>query len=161
MSQDKLEGQNQEQQSNFGPDVYESAAKLNYQVAIKAPAVLLAVGKITEQITNSHLVTGVCSMVIGGISFFGNRYYRNKGVDSADSYMGQMMGGLQSAAGLLLIVLETAKTGYWTADTNSGVGNMIQTSTTAISLALASLFLVNSFLYGDGPKPAVAKPKMS
>ena len=161
MSQAKHEELNQAHHDKLGPDVYENASKFNLQIATKGPAVLYALSKAGEQVTNSHIVTGVGGLVVGSLNFFGNRYFRNKGDDSANSYMGQMIGGVQGTAGMLLIMLEATATVYGEADPHSSLSSMIQTSTSALSLTLAGLILVNSFLYGDGAKVSVAsRPKM-
>nr|WP_248295731.1 hypothetical protein [Legionella pneumophila] len=89
---------NSEEHGTLGPDVYENARKLNIQLATRGPAILYALGKASEQVTNGNVVTAVGGMVVGAIGFFGNRFYRNKGDDSAYTYMGQIVGAVQFTA---------------------------------------------------------------
>ncbi len=69
---------NSEEHGTLGPDVYENARKLNIQLATRGPAILYALGKASEQVTNGNVVTAVGGMVVGAIGFFGNRFYRTR-----------------------------------------------------------------------------------
>lgn len=161
MSQEKLEGLSTEHQQPLAADVYDSAAKFNLQMAVKGPAILYALTKASEQVSNTHLVTGVGGLVMGALSFFGNRHFRSKGDDSANAYMGLMLGGAQGASGLMLILLEISKTLCCEPNSPNRLSTMLENTTLALSLTLASLLLVNSFLYGDGPKNiGVVRSKM-
>ncbi|MBL7479447.1 hypothetical protein [Legionella bononiensis] len=165
MTQEKYEQDNSqnnpEGNSQLGPDVYESARKLNVQLATRGPAILYALGKATEHVTKNNIVTAVGGMVVGAIGFFGNRYYRNKGDDSAYSYMGQIVGGVQFTAGFLLLAAEAYEI-YSSSGDPSPFLDVIKMSGVALSLTESALVLVNSYLYGDSvPKTAAPRPKMS
>ncbi|RUR19293.1 hypothetical protein ELY21_05290 [Legionella sp. km535] len=155
LSDSNLQGNNQ-----LGADVYESARKLNVQLATRGPAILYALGKATDHLTNNNIVTAVGGMVVGAIGFFSNRYYRNKGDDSAYSYMGQIVGGVQFTVGFLLLAAEAYET-YASSGDASPFLDVIKMSGVALSLTEGALVLVNSYLYGDSvPKTAVNKPKL-
>lgn len=163
MAREKVENENpertQDEKSQLGPDVYESARKLNVQLATRGPAVLYALGKASEQVTQSNMVTAVGGMVVGAIGFFGNRFYRNKGDDSAYSYMGQLVGGVQFTAGFLLLAIEAYEAYVGNADPGPLL-NVIKMSGVALTLTESTLVLVNSYLYGDGAPNALSpKPK--
>ena len=166
MPENKIEQERAEENpvgtNKLGPDVYESARKLNLQLATKGPAILYALSKASEPLTNSNVVTAVGSMVIGAFSFFGNRFYRQKGDDSAYSYMGQMVGGVQFTTGFLLLAVEALQT-Y----TDSGEAGPLLKALTMAGVALtvteSAIILINSYLFGDSsPKTAAeVRPKMN
>lgn len=165
MAQEKYENEPQEgtprENGQLGPDVYESAKKLNLQLATRGPAVLYALGKASEHITNSNIVTAVGGMVVGAIGFFGNRFYRNRGDDSAYAYMGQVVGGVQFTAGFLLLAVQAFET-YANSNEPGPLLNVIKMSGVALTLTESALVLINSYLYGDGtPASAVSRPKLA
>ncbi|MGQ3887560.1 hypothetical protein ACQUW5_00835 [Legionella sp. CNM-1927-20] len=161
MEQEKLDV-NPVGSSKISPDVYENARKLNTQIATRGPAVLYALSKASESLTRGNIVTGIGGMVIGAFGFFGNRYFRNKGDDSAYTYMGQLVGGVQFTAGFMLLSIEAFET-Y----TNSGeAGPLLKVlgmAGMALALTESALVLFNSYLYGDGSPKALseARPKMN
>jgi hypothetical protein len=124
---------------------------------------LLALGKASEQAgTDGHVVTAVGGMVLGSFGFFGNRYFRNKGNDSAYSYMGQTVGAIQFVTGGLLLAIEAYKI-YNNKGDPSALLNVVKMAGISLTLTQSALILVNSYLYGDGssnPTPP-PKPKMS
>ena len=145
----------------ISPDIYENTRKLNTQLATRGPAVLYALGKASEHVTNSQVVTAIGGMVIGAFGFFGNRYFRSKGEDSAYSYMGQIVGGIQFTAGFMLLAVEAFEN-YSNMDESSSATNIVKMSGISLTLTLSALVLVNSYLYGDGPAKEVAdsRPKL-
>lgn len=165
MAKEKYEPENStlhpEGNGTLGPDVYENARKLNVQLATKGPAVLYALSKTSEQVSNGGVVTAVGGMVVGAIGFFGNRYYRSKGDDSAYTYMGQIVGAVQFTAGFTLLALQAFQTFSDTGEASSLL-NVIKLAGVALTLTESALVLVNSYLYGDGvPKtPSITGPKM-
>lgn len=163
MAMDKVEIKPEEkkEQPSIGADVYENARQLNVQLATKGPAVLYALSKASEPFSNSNLVTAVGGMVVGAIGFFGNRYYRNKGDDSAYSYMGQIMGAIQFTAGFSLMTVMAVEL-YAETGEASPLLNVLKMSGMALSLTESALVLVNSYLYGEGPSKmnSPSRPKM-
>lgn len=147
---------NQDGTRQFGTDVYENARKLNVQLATRGPAILYALGKTSEQVTQSSVVTAVGGMVVGAIGFFGNRFYRSKGDDSAYTYMGQIVGGAQFTAGFLLLAVKAYET-YAGSGNSSPLMNVLKMSGMALALTESTLVLVNSYLYGDGTPQALQR----
>jgi hypothetical protein len=131
----------------FSEDVYESSKKLNRELATKGPAVLYGLTKAGGQLANSNLVTGVGGVVIGGIGFFGNEYYRRKGDDSAYTYMGQGLGAAQLVGGILLIGAEAASA-YMSDDASKALA-LVNLGIMSLSLFEGAMVLVNSYLYSD------------
>ncbi|WP_419421387.1 hypothetical protein ACNVED_15100 (plasmid) [Legionella sp. D16C41] len=148
--------------SKISPDVYENARKFNTQIATRGPAVLYALSKASEPLTKGNTVTGIGSMVMGAFGFFGNRYYKNKGDDSAYTYMGQIVGGVQFTAGFMLLAIEAFET-YTDSGEASPLLKVLGMAGMALALTESALVLINSYLYGDGA-PRVSsevKPKMN
>ncbi|HAT6976740.1 TPA: hypothetical protein F8R96_15080 [Legionella pneumophila] len=165
MAKEKYESENSpshsEEHGTLGPDVYENARKLNIQLATRGPAILYALGKASEQVTNSNVVTAVGGMVVGAIGFFGNRFYRNKGDDSAYTYMGQIVGAVQFTAGFTLLALQAFETFTDTGETTPLL-NVVKLSGVALTLTESALILINSYLYGDGSAKTtpISSPKI-
>lgn len=88
-------------------------------------------------------------MVVGAIGFFGNRFYRNKGDDSAYTYMGQIVGAVQFTAGFTLLALQAFEAFTDTGETTPLL-NVVKLSGVALTLTESALILINSYLYGDG-----------
>ncbi|HAT9731127.1 TPA: hypothetical protein JBD73_12600 [Legionella pneumophila subsp. pneumophila] len=152
---------NSEEHGTLGPDVYENARKLNIQLATRGPAILYALVKASEQVTNGNVVTAVGGMVVGAIGFFGNRFYRNKGDDSAYTYMGQIVGAVQFTAGFTLLALQAFEAFTDTGET-SPLLNVVKLSGVALTLTESALILINSYLYGDGSAKttSITSPKI-
>ncbi|WP_298625341.1 hypothetical protein [uncultured Legionella sp.] len=140
---------NQNGAKQLGPDVYENARTLNVQLATKGPAILYALSKTSEHVTQSNILTAVGGMVVGAIGFFGNRFYRSKGDDSAYTYMGQIVGGAQFTAGFLLLTTN-AYEAYVGSGDSSPLMNVLKMSGMALALTESTLILINSYLYGEG-----------
>lgn len=147
--------------SNISPDVYENSRKLNTQIATRGPAALYALSKASEPLTKGNIVTGIGSMVIGAFGFFGNRYFRNKGDDSAYTYMGQIVGGVQFTAGFMLLAIEAFET-YTDSGESGPLLRVLGMAGVALALTESALVLFNSYLYGDGQPKALSetRPKM-
>lgn len=148
--------------NKIGADVYLSVEKLNYQLATQGPAVILALGKVSEQVgTESNLVTAIGGLVLGSFGFFGNRYYRRKGEDSAYSYMGQTIGAVQFITGGLLLAMEAFKV-YHNKGDATPLLNVVKLARVSLTITSSAFILVNSYLYGGGPRNTapVTKPKM-
>lgn len=140
----------------LGADVYENAAKFNLRLATQGPALLYALSKASEHVNKANLVTGIGGMVVGSIGFFGNRYYRKKGDDTAYSYMGQLVGGVQFVAGFILLALQASEI-YADTGEASRLLAVIQMAAVALTITEGALVLVNSYLYSDGaPKVSAA-----
>jgi uncharacterized membrane protein YgdD (TMEM256/DUF423 family) len=163
MGQEKreLDTEKREEPGLLGQDVYESATKFNARLAGMGSASLYALGKVSGQMTDSHIVTAVGGMVVGALGFFGNRYFRCRGDDSAYSYMGSIVGGVQFAAGFSLLALEAFNAYYNTGEASS-LMNVLNLAGTACAVTESTLVLMNAYLYSDGPPKAtpVARPKM-
>lgn len=166
MGQNKMEQETLDENlvslNKISPDVYENARKLNTQIATRGPAVLYALSKASEPLTKANIVTGIGSMVIGAFGFFGNRYFRNKGDDSAYTYMGQVVGGVQFTAGFMLLAIEAFET-YTDSGEASPLLKVLGMAGIALALTESALVLFNSYLYGDSlPKTlSEARPKMN
>ncbi len=160
MAEEKREKTSNVDGSKLGADVYESAAKFNLQIATKGPAILYALSK-ADQMINSDVVTGVGGLVVGGIGFFGNRYYRGKGEDSAYSYMGQLMGGAQFITGFLLLTFKAAEI-YTNTGEPSQLMGVIKMAGVALAITQSTLILLNSYIYGDAAPQSepVTSPKL-
>ncbi|KGP62397.1 hypothetical protein EP47_13270 [Legionella norrlandica] len=160
MAKEQFESEPKEN-STLGPDVYENARKLNIQLATRGPAILYALGKTSEQVTNGNIVTAVGGMVVGAIGFFGNRFYRNKGDDSAYTYMGEIVGAVQFTAGFTLLALEAFET-YAETGGAGALLSVIRLAGAALTITESALVLVNSYLYGDGASstPTMSGPKV-
>jgi len=142
-------------EKTFGADVYENAKKFNHQLAVYGPAALFALSKSSEHLANTNIVTGVSGAVIGAVGLFGNRYYRRKGDDTAYSYMGQLVGGIQFSAGFMLLTMEASKI-FLDKGEPGHLLDVIKMATVALSVTQGALILFNSYLYGKG----VAKPDL-
>lgn len=153
MSQDKIE-KKELKRVKFGKDVYEGAKEFNLQLATRGTSTLYALSKVGD----SNVVTGAGGMVVGAIGFFGNRYYRLKGDDSAYTYMGQIVGGAQFIAGFLLLALEGAEL-YLQGD-SSKLLTVVKMTTVALAVIEGTLMLVNSNLFSDTPpEHQLAEPR--
>ncbi|TAL64992.1 MAG: hypothetical protein EPN84_02350 [Legionella sp.] len=141
-----------------GPDVYENARIFNTQLAIWSPSVLYALSKTTENFAGANLFNSVSGMVIGGMGFFGNRYYREKGDDTAYSYMGQMIGGVQFSLGFLLFAVEATKI-YAASDDTSTLLGILNMGAVTLSMTQGALILLNSYLYGDANRKTLPESK--
>lgn len=163
MGQEKHEinSEKREEPGLLGQDVYESATKFNARLASIGSASLYALGKVSGQMTDSHIATGVGGMVVGALGFFGNRYFRSKGDDSAYSYMGTIVGGVQFAAGFSLLAIEGFNA-YCKTGEASSLMEVLTIAATACAVAESTLVLMNAYLYSEGPPKAapVARPKM-
>lgn len=147
-----------EDHGKLGPDVYESAKKFNFQLATRGVAVQLALSKASEKLTSSNVITAIGGMVVGAFGFFGNRYFRQKGDVSTDSYMGEIVGGVQFTAGFMLLAIAAYEVYNDTSDP-SPLLNVINMAGVALTLTESALILVNSYLYGDGPTKAAPEPR--
>lgn len=154
MSVEKKEQPLQEiERKKIGLDVYDNARKFNIGVATKGPAVLYALNNVSVDIASPNVITGVGAVVIGGLGLFGNKYYRNRGEDSPNSFMGMATGGVQMTAGLLLLFLEGYSTYHQSPEISNGL-KVVSMSAGALTLGLSAMVLVNSYLYADDQKPA-------
>lgn len=157
MGQEKHELHRSEEQKNepglLGQDVYESATKFNSRLAAMGSASLYALGKVGGQMTDSHIVTAVGGMVVGALGFFGNRYFRGRGDDSAYSYMGYIVGGVQFATGFSLLAIEALNVYYHT-DEAMPLINVLNMAGTVCAVTESTLVLMNAYLYSDGPPKA-------
>lgn len=133
----------------IGRDVYDSAAKLNFQLAMIGPAVLNFLSK-----TSGNLATSVSGIVLGAFGLFGNRYFRNRGDDSAHSFMGQWLGGVHLTLGLTQLVMDAFAINAKTGDANPLLASL-KFGSQVLGYTQVTFGLVNSYLYSDGiPKTA-------
>lgn len=160
MSQEKIDKSievNEQRNSpitpKLGSDVYDNAAKFNLQLATRGPAILYALSKANEHMKYPNVLTGAGGMVIGAFGFFGNQYYRSKGEDSAHTYMGMILGGVQFATGFLLLALQASEVFADTGDA-SKLLTVLKIAGVALVVTESTLVLMNSYLYGDGTPKA-------
>lgn len=133
----------------IGRDVYDSAAKLNFQLAMIGPAVFNFLSK-----TSGNLATSVGGMVFGAFGLFGNRYFRNRGDDSAHSFMGQWLGGVQLTLGLTQLLIDAFQINAKTGDASPLLASL-KFGSQILGYTQVTFGLVNSYLYSDGiPKTA-------
>ncbi len=154
---DKTLNRDSPAQGKLGADVYDSVVQFNLRLALSGPPMLLTLSKLGEQ----NIIPGVGGMVIGAYGFFGNRHFRQKGDSSTNSYMGQLMGGVQFVTGFMLLTLKGFEIYAETGEPNRLL-DVLKMSALALAVTQTTVFFLNAYLYGDTNSKSApdVRPKM-